>query len=135
MTKPSKEGVFSKRIAQEKKKETRVPELTAEVKELFLKRFTEVKYKEFETMAEGRKLIHIKVDDLLAVLRPPTADDLGEYMMAIAENGMAKAGAQIVDKLWLDGDLDLIQDEDNWCSVFLQMSNLLEGKKGEFFRG
>ncbi len=135
MAKDTKESVFSKRISQEKKKETRVPELTPEVKALFIKRFTAEKYAEFETMASGRKLIHIKVDDFLAVLRPPTADDLGEYMMAIAENGMAKAGAQIVDQLWLDGDLELIQDEDNWCSVFLQMSNLLEGKKGEFFRG
>lgn len=135
MAKDTKESVFGKRISQEKKKETRIPELTPEVKALFIKRFGAEKYAEFESMASGRKLIHIKVDDLLAVLRPPTADDLGEYMMAIAENGMAKAGAQIVDQLWLDGDLDLIQDEDNWCSVFLQMSNLLEGKKGEFFRG
>lgn len=134
MGKETLNDAFAKRRAQEVKKEETVTAITAEQKELFAKRFGN-KMTEFETIANGRQLIFIKVDDSLAVLRPPTAEDLGEYLMAIAENGMAKAGTMIVEKLWLDGDIDLVNDEDKWCAVFLKMNTLLEGKKGEFFRG
>lgn len=76
----------------------------------------------------------MKVDDKLAVLRPPLADDLGDYLTAIGTNGMTKAVAMIVESLWLDGDYELIEDEDMFIAVFLQINNILEGKKGEFFR-
>lgn len=134
MAKEKFQEAFAKRKAQEVKKEETVTALSPEQKEVFQKRFG-VKIKEFETIANGRQLIYIKVDDSLAVLRPPTAEDLGEYLMAVAENGMAKAGSMIIEKLWLDGDIELINDEDKWCAVFLKMNSLLEGKKGEFFRG
>lgn len=134
MAKETLESVFAKRKAQETKKEETVTAITAEQKDVFIKRFGE-KMKEFETIANGRQLLFVKVDQSLAVLRPPTAEDLGDYLMAIAENGMAKAGVMIVEKLWLDGDIELINDEDKWCAVFLKMNSLLEGKKGEFFRG
>lgn len=129
------ESAFAKRKSIEVKKETKLPELTPEQKEIYVKRFTQEKLDEFAKMANGRKLIYLKVDESLAVLRPPTAEDLGEYMIGIAENGMAKAGLMIIETLWLDGDVDLINDEEKYIAVFLQMSNLLEGKKGEFFRG
>lgn len=134
MGKETFSAAFAKRKAQEEKKEETVTAISAEQKEIFEKRFG-AKMKEFETIANGRQLIYVKVDDSLAVLRPPTAEDLGEYLMAVAENGMAKAGSMIIEKLWLDGDVDLINDEDKWCAVFLKMNALLEGKKGEFFRG
>ena len=134
-TKQTINDAFSKRKAQEKKKEETITSITDELKELFVKRFGKDKIAEAEKQAGGRKLLFIKVDESLAILRPPTAEDLGDYLMAIAENGMAKAGVQIVDQLWIDGDVELINDEDKWCAVFLKMNALLEGKKGEFFRG
>ncbi|MGV9003955.1 hypothetical protein [Flavobacterium sp.] len=123
------------RSKKEVKKEESTPNLTADVKALFVKRFSQAKMDEFAQQANGRQLIYIKVDESLAVLRPPTAEDLGGYMMQIAENGMGKAAAYIFNELVLDCDLDLINDEDKWLSVFLKLSSLLEGKKGEFFRG
>lgn len=134
---PTKEDVFAKRKAkiEEKKKDKSVQKISSELKATYLDRFGEAKFKEFNQMADGRDLIYLKVESSLAVLRPPTAEDLGEYMMAIAETNMSEAGRMIIEKLWLDGDLDLIDDEDKYISIFLQMSNLLEGKKGEFFRG
>jgi hypothetical protein len=133
MAKETLSDAFAKRRAQDVKKEETVTVITAEQKELFKKRFGN-KMAEFETIANGRQLIFIKVDDSLAVLRPPTAEDLGDYLMAIAENGMAKAASMIVEKLWLDGDIELINDEDKWCAVFIKMNAMLEGKKAEFFR-
>jgi hypothetical protein len=70
----------------------------------------------------------------MAVLRPPTADDLGDYMTAIGTNGMSKAVAFILEQLWLEGDFALIENEDKFIAVFLQINNILEGKKGEYFR-
>lgn len=134
MGKETLSDAFAKRKAQEVKKEETVTAISVEQKEVFAKRFG-AKMVEFEAIANGRQLIYVKVDNSLAVLRPPTAEDLGEYLMAIAENGMAKAGSMIIEKLWLDGDVELINDEDKWCAVFLKMNSLLEGKKGEFFRG
>lgn len=128
-------SAFSKRKAQEVKKEETVTSITEDQKAAYEKRFGKEKMAEFQIQASGRKLLYIKVDEFLAVLRPPTAEDLGDYLMAIAENGMAKAGVMIIEKLWLDGDVELINDEDNWNAVFLKMNSLLEGKKGEFFRG
>jgi hypothetical protein len=135
MGKETIQEAFAKRKAQEKRKEETILPISNEVRELFVKRFGKDKIAEAETQASGRKLIFIKVDDSLAILRPPTAEDLGQYLMAIAENGMAKAGVEIVDKLWIDGDVELLNDEDKWCAVFLKINSVLEGKKGEFFRG
>lgn len=134
MKKESIESAFAKRKLAEKPKEQAVVPVTDEIKALFEKRFGKDKIAEAEKVANGRKLLFVKVEDSLAILRPPTAEDLGDYLMAIAENGMAKAGEMIVQQLWIDGDLDLIHDEDKWCAVFLKMNALLEGKKGEFFR-
>lgn len=126
--------VFASRISKEEKKskESKNPE----VKDLgpFIKKFTEKKLAEWKADFGGRDLIYLKVDEYLAVLRPPTADDLGDYLTAIGTNGMSKAVAMIVDQLWIDGDYQLIEDEDNFIAVFLQMNNILESKKGEFFR-
>jgi hypothetical protein len=55
-------------------------------------------------------------------------------MTAIGASGLSKAVAFIVEKLWLDGDFMLIEDEDCFIAVFLQVNNILEGKKAEFFR-
>ncbi|MNS84876.1 hypothetical protein D3C86_1425090 [compost metagenome] len=70
----------------------------------------------------------------MAVLRPPTADDLGDYMTSIGTNGMSKAVAFIMEQLWLEGDHPLIEDEDKFMAVFMQINNILEGKKADYFR-
>jgi hypothetical protein len=100
----------------------------------FVKRFTQEKINEWKAQFAGRKLIFLAIGTEMAILRPPTADDLGDYMTAIGTNGMSKAVAMIVEQLWLDGDISLIQDEDNFIAVFLQVNNILEGKKADFFR-
>lgn len=100
----------------------------------YIKKFGEPKLEEWKQLAGGRKLIYLKHEDDLAVLRPPTADDLGDYMEAIGSAGLSKAVAMVMEQLWLDGDIALIEDEEKFISVFLQINNILEGKKAEFFR-
>ncbi|WP_234111680.1 hypothetical protein [Chryseobacterium sp. R2A-55] len=127
-------AVFNSRKAKEIKKEkeaknTQVKDLTP-----FIEKFSQKKLDEWKKEYGNRDLIYLKVDEFLAVLRPPLADDLGDYLTAIGTNGMSKAVAMIVEQLWIDGDFQLIEDEDNFIAVFLQMNNILESKKGEFFR-
>ncbi len=100
----------------------------------FVERFGQAKLDEWKSVNGDRKLIYLKHDADLAVLRPPTADDLGDYMTQIGTNGLSKAVASVMEALWLDGDIALIDDEEKFISVFLQINNILEGKKAEYFR-
>lgn len=125
---------FANRKAKEDKKATKNEQPQAKNLQPFIDKFGQTKLEELKAQYNGRPLIYIKVGDLLAILRPPTADDLGDYLMAMGTNGMSKAVAMIVEQLWIDGDFELIDDEDNFIAVFLQMNNILESKKAEFFR-
>jgi hypothetical protein len=126
-------SAFANRKAKEAEKTAPSNDLSAS-KEAFIARFTQEKLDQWKQEYGGRELICLKVDNDMAVLRPVTADDLGDYMTAIGSNGMSKAVAYIMEKLWLEGDHPLIEDEDKFIAVFLQINNILEGKKGEFFR-
>lgn len=126
-------AIFAKRKAKEAEKAK--PEADASnVKEVFIERFGKEKLDAWKEQYGNRELIFLKVDEDMAVLRPPTADDLGDYMTSIGTNGMSKAVAFIVEQLWLDGDYALIEDEDKFIAVFLQINNILEGKKADYFR-
>ena len=127
-------SVFAKRKSAEAVKEAKAAKTEVKDRTPFIKRFTEDQLIKWKAEYGNRELIYLKVDDKLAVLRPPLADDLGDYLTAIGTNGMSKAVAMIVESLWLDGDYELIEDEDMFIAVFLQINNILEGKKGEFFR-
>ncbi|MDM1557058.1 hypothetical protein HX126_21110 [Chryseobacterium indologenes] len=128
------QDVFAKRKAKEKEKEAISQKNEVKDRTPFIERFGEEQLINWKLEHQNRDLIYLKVDDNLAVLRPPMAEDLGDYLTAIGMNGMSKAVAMIVEKLWLDGDYALIEDEDLFIAVFLQMNNILESKKGEFFR-
>lgn len=133
MSKEKLNRAFAARKAKEDKKLEEKPKKEINLQP-FVDRFTQEKLDEYKAQYGGRPLIYIAVGDYRAILRPPTADDLGDYMTAIGTNGMSKAVAMIIEQLWIDGDFELIDDEDMFISVFLQMNNILETKKAEFFR-
>lgn len=133
MSKEKLNRAFAARKAKEDKKTQEKPKAEINLQP-FIDRFTQEKLDEYKAQYGGRPLIYIAVGDYRAILRPPTADDLGDYMTAIGTNGMSKAVAMIIEQLWIDGDFELIDDEDMFISVFLQMNNILETKKAEFFR-
>lgn len=126
-------SVFANRQAKEVEKVKPTAE-TSDAKAAFIARFGQEKLDNWKQQFGGRELVCLKVDNDMAVLRPPTADDLGEYMTAIGTNGMSKAVAFILEQLWLEGDHPLIEDEDKFIAVFLQINNILEGKKADYFR-
>lgn len=126
-------SAFANRQAKESEKVAPSSDLS-DSKAAFIARFTQEQMDKWKQENGGRELICLKVDNDMAVLRPVTADDLGDYMTAIGTNGMSKAVAFIMEKLWLEGDHPLIEDEDKFIAVFLQINNILEGKKAEFFR-
>lgn len=127
-------SVFASRKAKEIEKKSKVEVPTEEKLLPFVTRFGQDKLDAWKKQHNDRELIYLKVDNALAVLRPPMAIDLGDYMTAIGTNGIDKAVAMVVEQLWLDGDYSLIEDEDSFIAVFLQVNNILEGKKAEFFR-
>ena len=133
MSKEKLNRAFAARKAKEDKKSEEKPKKEINLQP-FVDRFTQEKLDEYKSQYGRRPLIYIAVGDYRAILRPPTADDLGDYMTAIGTNGMSKAVAMIIEQLWIDGDFELIDDEDMFISVFLQMNNILETKKAEFFR-
>ncbi|KQT17425.1 hypothetical protein ASG31_08420 [Chryseobacterium sp. Leaf404] len=128
------QSAFAKRKTAEADKESKSKK--SEVKNLtpFNERFGEKQLADWKLSYGNRDMIYLKVEDKLAVLRPPTAEDLGDYVTAIGLNGMSKAVASVMETLWIDGDIELIDDEDLFIACFLQMNNILESKKGEFFR-
>lgn len=127
-------NVFASRKAKEVEKAKATEVETTNNLDVFVARFGQDQIDKWKKQFAGRSLIALAVGDQLAVLRPPTADDLGDYMTAIGSSGMSKAVAMIIEQLWLDGDYSLIEDEDSFIAVFLQVNNILEGKKAEFFR-
>lgn len=134
MSKDTLVSVFAKRKAKEIEKEKNAPKTEVKDRAPFIAKFGETVLDGWKKENGNRDLIYLKVDEFLAVLRPPMAEDLGDYLTAIGTNGMSKAVAMIVEQLWLDGDFQLIEDEELFIAVFLQINQILEGKKGEFFR-
>ncbi len=126
--------VFADRLAKETKKELAPVDNNAGSMAQAIARFGQEKLDQWKKQYGNRQLIVLSVGDYMAVLRPPTADDLGDYMTAIGASGLSKAVALIIQNLWIDGDFALIEDEDCFIAVFLQVNNILEGKKAEFFR-
>lgn len=131
-----KEGDLKSAFANRQKKESEKISSSneAENKKKFIDRFGQDKLDKWKSEFGGRELICLKHDDDMAVLRPVTADDLGDYMTSIGTNGMSKAVAFILEQLWLEGDHPLVENEDKFIAVFMQINNILEGKKAEFFR-
>lgn len=126
-------SLFANRQAKEAEKTAPTSD-NSDAKAAFIARFGQEKLDTWKQQFGGRELVCLKVDGDMAVLRPPTADDLGDYMTSIGTNGMSKAVAFILEQLWLEGDHPLVEDEDKFIAVFLQINNILEGKKADYFR-
>lgn len=126
------QDAFSKRLAKEETKNTQVT--SSDLKQAFLNRFGEDQVKQWKEQFGNREIIAVHAQGKFAALRPITSDDLGEYVMAMTQSGLSKAVVFIFQRLWIDGDTELIDDEDLFITVFIQMNAILEQQKADFFR-
>lgn len=139
MTKPSNtssdlvKSVLAKRLAKNTEKDVQVPE-TSELRQAFIDRFSLEKLENWKKEYGNRELVCLRTHEGMAVLRPPMAEELSEYMIQIGTNGMDKAVAYIVNELWIDGDIAVVDNDDSFNALFLQINQILEGKKAECFR-
>jgi len=94
------------------------------------------KYGEWKKTYAPRQLNIIVVEDKLAVLRPIGASEVATFSMMIAnpEMGLDKGTDYLLNELWLDGDTELQNDEDYFISAMLQLQNVVELKKSNFYR-
>ena len=83
-----------------------------------------------------RQLSILTVEDKLAVLRPVGASEVATFSMMVAnpEIGLDKASEYLLAELWLGGDMELQEDEDYFISAMLQLQNVVELKKSNFYR-
>lgn len=126
-------SVLAKRLVKNADKELQVPE-TSELKQAFISRFSLEKLENWKKEYGNRDLVCLRTDEGMAVLRPPMAEELSKYMIQIGTNGMDKAVAYIVNELWIDGDIAVVDNDDSFNALFLQINQILEGKKAECFR-
>lgn len=94
------------------------------------------KYQEWKKQYAPRKLNVIAVEDKVAILRPICAAEVSVFSMMVAnpEMGLDKASNYLLNELWIDGDEELIGDEDYFISAMLQLQNVVELKKSNFYR-
>ena len=104
--------------------------------EKVIKRFSQEKIDEWKEKYAPRKINIIEVDGKMAVLRPITADDVATYSMAVADKeiGLNKATKFMLEELWIDGDNEIVDNEEYYISAMMQAQKLLEVKKSSFMQ-
>ena len=83
-----------------------------------------------------RKLNVIEVEGKLCLLRPIGATEVSQFSMMVAnpEVGLEKACEYLLAELWIDGDMELQNDEEYFVSAMMQIQNTIELKKSNFYR-
>lgn len=116
--------------------EKKAPEQVVEtsIKDLIVARFGEEKFKKWKQEFK-RDLNIIKVEDKLAVLRPIGAKEIALFSgMVAGDEGLDKASEYLLNELWLDGDEELLNDEEYFISAMLQIQRTLQVKKSSFYK-
>ena len=99
-------------------------------------RFGKEKVAGWQKQYAPRKLNIVEVEGKFAVLRPIGAEEVGNYSMMVInpEVGMAKAGNYLLNELWIDGDSELLNDEEYNISATMQVQSVIDLKKSAFCR-
>ena len=79
-----------------------------------------------------RQLCIIVVEEKLAVLRPITAEEVAKYSMMASQGDIAGGARYVLQQLWLDGDNELLDDEDYFISAMMQVQNTIQLKESSF---
>lgn len=103
---------------------------------LLNKRFGAEKVAAWKKDYAPRKLNVIEVEDKICLLRPIGATEVSQFSMMVAnpEVGLEKACEYLIAELWIDGDMELQNDEEYFISAMTQIQNTIELKKSNFYR-
>jgi len=126
-----KKDVKAELAEKEQAEKKAIQELESQLNEKFGK-----KYQEWKNQYSPRKLNVIKVEDKIALLRPIGAAEVSTFSMMTVnpEMGLDKASEFLLNELWLDGDNEIINDEEYFISAMLQLQNVVELKKSSFYK-
>lgn len=103
--------------------------------EVLCQRFGKERVEGWQKQYAPRKLNVIEVEGKLAVLRPIGVAEIGNYTMMTVntELGIAKANEYLLNELWIDGDSEILGNEEYLIAAILQVQNSLELKKSSFY--
>lgn len=94
-------------------------------------KFTDEKLKEWKEK-HGDRLFMIKVEDKLAVVRKPGRKDLSFATAGSSQGKDALKFAEILLKqCWIDGDQEIMEDDDYFLGAVPTLEALAENKKAE----
>jgi len=105
-------------------------------RDLLVARFGEEKVAAWEKQYAPRKLSVIEVEDKICALRPVSATEVSDFsvMTATPDVGLEKSCRYLLGELWIDGDMEIQNDEDYFISAMLQIQRTIELKKSNFYR-
>lgn len=93
--------------------------------------FTDEKLKEWKEK-HGDRLFMVKVEDKLAVVRKPGRKDLSFATAGSSQGRDALKFAEILLKqCWIDGDKEIMEDDDYFLGAVPTLEALAENKKAE----
>lgn len=118
----------------EKKNVNRDSAAEGGILDVLCQRFGEGKVKAWQKEYAPRKLNVIEVEDKLAVLRPIRAEEVSQYTMIYLSDGMDKASSFLLNELWLDGDKEMIDNEDYFISAMQEVDRVVSLKKSAFYK-
>lgn len=94
-------------------------------------KFTDEQLKEWKEK-HGDRLFKIKVEDKLAVVRKPGRKDLSFATAGSSQGRDALKFAEILLKqCWIDGDKEIMEDDDYFLGAVPTLEALAENKKAE----
>jgi len=97
-------------------------------------RFGEVALDDARKMFAPRKIGAIVVGEKACLLRPVGAREVSQYSMMVAgDAGIDGAARYLINALWIDGDREIMDDEENLIAAMMQVQKHIELKKADFF--
>jgi len=105
--------------------------VTESLVEVAYKRFGQENVEKWQKQYLPRKINVIEVEDKIAVLRPICATEIANYSMLVAnpEEGLETATRYLFEELWIDGDKEMVDDEEYFISAMLQIEQVINLKK------
>jgi hypothetical protein len=99
-------------------------------------RFSPEKVEQWKKEFAPRKINVIEVEGKFAVLHPITSNEVANFAVMTSNNdiGLEKACRYLIEEMWVDGDNEILNDEEYFIGAMLQVQATMELKKSSFFR-